>query len=153
MPTKAKLPRDCASCVYYAGTPEAPAGYCRRHGPVPGIDEGEIVFEPIVAADARCGQGAAHQDDQEEGVTPCVACIHWWQPDGQPPAPAFGRRGQTAQWWQDAGYCTRAAPAPSADVHKPNHWKVTHATQGCGDGEKASATAEMDAPPALALID
>lgn len=131
----APLPSSCAACVFWLrGTAEKEGAKCHRHAPSPGQDEFEPVFWPTVRADDRCGQGAASADAQGPGVALCKDCMHWHQPGDQPVRPDY-RRGLPAKWWAETGYCTRTAPTPSTDEDRRTFWRVTHAGQGCGDGE------------------
>jgi hypothetical protein len=49
-----------------------------------------------------------------------------------------------AEWWAASGYCTRFAPSPSADDDRKVHWRVTHAEDGCGDGDQVDAVEQSD---------
>ena len=67
-------------------------------------------------------------------VTLCRDCILWRQPNGEPVKPDY-RMGLTAEWWSESGYCVHTAPSPLTEENRRMNWKVTHAAQGCGDGE------------------
>jgi hypothetical protein len=46
------------------------------------------------------------------------------------------RRGVAPEWWDASGYCTRYAPSPTGTRgQNPTYWRVTHETDGCGDGD------------------
>ena len=128
-----RLPTNCVGCVYYPALPE-PGGLCRRHAPGPGQDAFEVAHWPKVQPSDRCGSGAAVTDGTGPGVVKCGACAHWLQPNGEPVRPDY-RQGLPAEWWALSGYCTRLAPSPSTDEARRTYWKVTHATDGCGDGD------------------
>ena len=89
----------------------------------------------------RCGAGVAMSNGEGPAVTACEACVHWLQPNDTPLKPAF-RQGRSTEWWARSGYCTRYAPSPSPDEERPRtHWRVTHAHDGCGDGELVTLAA------------
>ena len=113
-------------------------GMCRRHAPAPGVTEFDIVFWPLVGQQDRCGQGAAITNAEGPNVTLCRDCILWRQPNGEAVKPDY-RMGLTAEWWSESGYCVHTAPSPSTEENQRRHWKVTHAAQGCGDGEKVGS--------------
>jgi len=129
------LPAHCAACVYYPRSP-APGGRCRRHAPSPGYDAFEVAHWPAVPPDGRCGSGAAVTDGTGPGTVTCGSCAHWLRPDGEPVRPDY-RRGLPGGWWSDSGYCTRLAPSPSGEEDRRAFWRVTHAADGCGDGDEA----------------
>jgi len=125
---KIPLPENCGECSYF----RRDTARCRRHAPTPGAEEYELPFWPKVRPGDRCGMGAALA--ALENPVACGRCIHWWQPGDRPLAPPY-RQGQPAEWWQRTGLCTRFAPSPSTDDYRRTFWKVTHAADGCGDGE------------------
>ena len=141
-------PASCSECVFFAVLPPPPVsnrrgasqdgGNCRRHAPAPGVDEFEIVFWPSVGRTDRCGQGAALTNGEGPTVTLCRDCIFWLQPGSEPIKPAY-RMGLTTEWWSESGYCVHTAPFPSTEEGRRARWKVTHAGQGCGDGERVPA--------------
>ena len=132
MKADADLPANCGACAYRPPFP-LPGTFCRRHAPSPGQDEFDLVHWPAVKATDRCGDGASLGDGTGPGVVACQSCIHWHQPDGQPVKPDY-RKGLSAEWWAAGGYCTRRAPAPSAEDDRKVYWRVTHAADSCGDG-------------------
>ena len=129
------LPADCAACVYFPSLP-APGGRCRRHAPSPGHEEFEVAHWPKTRPIDRCGAGAAVTDGTGPRVVPCRSCAHWLQPNGAPVRPDY-RKGLPVEWWAASGYCTRLAPSPATDEDRRVCWKVTHAADGCGDGDAA----------------
>ena len=133
--SESALPANCATCVFFPPIP-APGGRCRRHAPSPGHEEFEVAHWPKVRQNDRCGSGAAVTDGTGPCVVLCGSCAHWLQPDGEPVRPEY-RMGLTVEWWAASGYCTRLAPSPTVDEDRLVHWKVTHATDGCGDGDAA----------------
>jgi hypothetical protein len=126
------LPADCTACVYFPPLP-VPGGLCRRHAPSPGHEAFEVARWPHVRPADRCGAGAAVTDGTGPGVVACRSCAHWLQPNGEPVRPDY-RQGLPAEWWAMSGYCTRLAPSPSTEEDRHTLWKVTHGTDGCGDG-------------------
>lgn len=78
------------------------------------------------------------EDGTGPGVVACQTCIHWHQPGGLPVKPDY-RKGLSSEWWAASGYCTRFAPSPSAEDDRKVHWRVTHAEDGCGDGDQVEA--------------
>jgi hypothetical protein len=124
------LPASCAACVYFPPSP-APGGLCRRHAPAPGQDAFEVARWPRTRPADRCGSGAAVTDGTGPSVVVCRSCVHWLQP--KPVRPDY-RQGLGAVWWAMSGNCTRLAPSPSAEEGRHTFWKVTHATDRCGDG-------------------
>lgn len=147
MTRKVVLPANCAQCVFRPATP-APGGVCRRHAPSPGHEEHELVYWPPVRATDRCGDGASVMDGQGPGVVACRICDHWLQPDGRGIQPDYDQ-GLPAAWWAESGYCTRRAPSPSTEDDRETHWRVTHAEEGCGDGQRVKAPAT---PPLLETV-
>jgi hypothetical protein len=129
--SQAPLPRACGLCTYF----QASAKLCRRHAPQSSREAFELAYWPQVASSDRCGVGAEYADGAPMPVR-CGVCIHWHQPEGQPPKPPYGK-GRPAEWWASVGYCTRFAPSPTAEVPRSKtYWKITHSTDGCGDGEE-----------------
>jgi hypothetical protein len=129
------LPASCAACVYFPSLP-AQGGRCRRHAPSPCQEAFEVARWPRVRQTDRCGSGAAVTDGTGPGMVTCVSCAHWLQPNGEPIRPDY-RKGLAVEWWAESGYCTRLAPSPSSEEDRRAFWKVTHATDGCGDGDAA----------------
>lgn len=122
------LPQSCSACAFY------PAEHCQRHAPSPGEVAFEVVYWPKVAPGERCGSGAVIEPGTTSPLLACGSCLHWWQPDGAGLVPfQLGRHDQ--DWWDFTGYCTRFAPHPSTNRYAKVRWKVTHADEGCGDGE------------------
>lgn len=72
----------------------------------------------------------------------------WERPNGEGVKPDY-RSGLSVEWWEASGYCTRRAPSPSADEDRQTFWKVTHAWDGCGDGQPV----EMDDSASMAAVD
>jgi hypothetical protein len=95
-----------------------------------------VAHWPNVRQSDRCGSGAAVMDGTGPGIVWCRSCAHWLQPNGEPVKPDY-RQGLSADWWSESGYCTRLAPSPSTSEDQRTCWKVTHATDGCGDGDAA----------------
>lgn len=87
----------------------------------------------MTARTDRCGSGS-DGDDPEAARVACGRCIHWHQPGGKPLPPAE-RRGIAPDWWEESGFCTRYAPSPGAQRGQMTYWRVTHAGDGCGDGD------------------
>ena len=137
------LPASCADCVYRPSHP-LPGVSCRRHAPSPGEEEFEPVHWPKVLPDDRCGSGAAVGDGTGPGVVSCQACMHWYQPRGLAVKPDY-RKGRSVEWWAESGYCTRLAPSPSAEEERKIFWRVTHASESCGDGDAAQSVASSRA--------
>jgi hypothetical protein len=130
---KISLPENCAGCGFF----DRHAGkVCRRHAPIPGTEERERPFWPKVATAQRCGMGAARVADIRP--KPCRQCIHWWQPGGKPVS-ASNATERLVEWWSRSGCCTRFAPGPTTEEGQATHWRVTHASDACGDGEVAEA--------------
>ena len=123
------LPDDCGACLYW----QEPHGLCQRHAPGPGQHKQEVAFWPATQRTDRCGSGS-DGDDQEAARVACGRCIHWHQPGGRPLPPAE-RRGIAPDWWQESGFCTRYAPSPGSLRGQATFWRVTHASDGCGDGD------------------
>ena len=125
------LPRACGLCTFF----QASTKLCRRHAPSPSREAFELSYWPQVAADDRCGSGAEHGDGAPRPVR-CGRCIHWFRPEDSPPRPPYGK-GRPPEWWADAGYCTRFAPAPTAEAPRSKtYWRCTHSSDGCGDGQE-----------------
>ena len=133
--TGSPLPANCAACVYFRSLP-ARDGLCRRHAPSPGHEAFEVARWPRVRPIDRCGAGAAVTDGSGPRVVSCRSCPHWLQPNDEPITPDY-RKGLPVEWWAASGYCTRLAPSPGTDEERRICWKVTHATDGCGDGDAA----------------
>lgn len=127
------LPANCEVCAF---AEHATKLHCTRHAPAPGREDFEIVYWPVVAPGARCGQGSARLRAEVIDYN-CESCMHWFQPDGVGLKPDY-RGGLSAEWWARSGYCTRLAPSPSSEEDQRISWKVTHAAQGCGDGDHVS---------------
>lgn len=107
---------------------------------------------PKVVPGDRCGDGAAIGDGTGPGVVACLSCIHWHQPDGQPVKPDY-RKGLPVEWWAASGYCTRFAPSPSLEEDQKVYWRVTHATDSCGDAGQMEADPSDEAPVLEAVLD
>ena len=133
------LAPSCSGCVFLD---RAEKHRCRRHSPGTTEEKTDVTaYWPIIGNpdENRCGVGAAPGsatvDGVEVGLVPCVACVHWFQPNGSAVEPKYtGWRGP--EWWAESGYCTRAAPSPSPEKERrPTRWFATHGRQdGCGDG-------------------
>ena len=123
------LPSACATCSYH----QSEQHLCQRHAPSPGQEEFEIARWPLVRPHDRCGSGASLGDGTGPGIVRCGWCVHWLCPDGKGVEPHY-KQGLEDEWWLTAGYCTRWAPAPSAEADRLTHWRVVHAQDGCGDG-------------------
>ena len=127
-------PASCAACVYFSPSPlSAPGGLCRRRAPAPGHEAFEVARWPLVWPTDRCGDGAAVTGDTRQGMAACLFCANWLQSNNEPVRPDY-RKGLPAEWWAMSGYCTRLAPSPSSEEDRRACWKVTHATDECGDG-------------------
>jgi hypothetical protein len=137
---KAKLPDSCAVCVYFvpllpdSGRVSRTTGTCIRHAPSVGDDQYSLVHWPIVVRTDRCGVGAAAGDGTGPQPTRCNSCLHWFQPSGEAVTPDY-RKGRSADFWLQTGFCTRFAPSPSAEEAKRMYPAVTHALEKCGDGQ------------------
>lgn len=123
------LPRSCTECAFF----QPKGALCRRHAAGTGNEEWEIVRWPQVKPTDRCGVGAEIEDG-EEGTVSCAHCIHWLQPGDDGLKPDYPQ-GLPREWWKEAGFCTRFAPSPSSEEDRKTHWRVTHASDRCGDGE------------------
>ena len=128
-----QLPLSCAVCVFHV------APLCRRHAISPGNEQYEVAHWQRVKPTDRCGDGAtiieAEADDPR--IVPCDLCMHWFQPDGQPITPDH-RHGLGHDWWSNSGLCTRWAPSAVTEEDRRAFWRVTHASDGCGDGDGAA---------------
>jgi len=107
-------------------------GTCRRHAPQAGDTPDEVAHWPLTHTDDWCGEGLAATSTVQHEVR-CEACVYWRRPpDGLFP---YGRRDQLSEWWRHAGHCTRFSPLPLPVPGVRAFWRVTHATDGCFDGE------------------
>lgn len=98
-----------------------------------------------MTSEDRCGDSAVPGNKEGHSITACQNCIHWFQPeDGLKPG---ARWGQTREWWTEAGLCTRHAPSPGTDEKRHVFWPVTHADDGCGDGETMPDEVDGDERP------
>jgi hypothetical protein len=123
------LPEACRGCVFFTGH----TSLCHRHAPSPGDGTLQFVHWPEVSPDARCGAGADIRQPGDAVLVGCIDCIHWWQPGGVGIKPPF-RAGRTVEWWSQSGYCTAHAPYPKTEKAARVEWRVTHASDACGDG-------------------
>jgi hypothetical protein len=123
------LPEACTGCVFY----RRQGGECHRHAPSPGEEAFRFVHWPEVSPDARCGSGADVRQPGDMALIGCVDCVHWWQPGGVGVRPKY-RGGKPAEWWEQSGYCTAHAPYPTTERRERVEWRVTHASDSCGDG-------------------
>lgn len=140
MPRATPRPASCSACVFQKREPSR----CHRHAPGPGEEEHEFVHWPLVLPTDRCGRGAVHEAKPDAPhIVSCRDCVHWYQPDGNPVQPVT-RRGRPQAWWDQSGYCTWAAPSPSTDMPRKTRWRVTHALEGCGDGEQVELEVDED---------
>jgi hypothetical protein len=60
------------------------------------------------------------------------------------PAKANNPNGLSVEWWAASGYCTRFAPAPTGEDKREVDWGVTHAGDGCGDGDQVEMLEQLD---------
>lgn len=121
------LPQSCGGCGFRRqGENKAP---CRRHAPAITDTELALTCWPPVRDDDRCGSG-----DMAGVIVTCGNCQHWFLPNGEPLQP-MARFGRSKDWWGNAAFCTRFAPSPSSEDHRRVYWRVTHSTDGCGDGD------------------
>jgi hypothetical protein len=128
------LPDTCGECIYWQRAGEL----CRRHAPSPSHQDREVSYGPATAVSDRCGVGSDTEGEDGQLVR-CVQGIHWHQPQDRLVLIAE-RRGMTPEWWVASGYCTRYAPPPTGTRGwNQTHWRVTHETDGCGDGEAIDA--------------
>ena len=97
------------------------------------FEEMELAYWPLVQPTDRCGAGETVNDGTE--TVACRQCIHWFQPGGVGIRPDY-RQGLSVEWWEHSGYCTRFAPGPSSDEDRRAWFRVTHASDRCGDGEE-----------------
>lgn len=145
-PKRGDLPPSCAVCVFHAPR-DVVSLFCRRHGPSPGREGHEIVSWPTVMPNQRCGAGslgAPYPNGVPKQIVSCELCKHWFSPEGGlpydgPADPSWWENQDAAAhdqgWWRGAGLCLLRAPVPSVGYDAdPTHWKVTHFTDGCGDG-------------------
>lgn len=132
------LPASCRECYFHANM----GSLCQRHAPGVGTEAFEIARWPLVRPTNRCGDGAELGDGTGPGVVRCGWCIHWLQPEGAGVRPDY-KQGMGAAWWELSGFCTRYAPAPSAEEDRRAEWRVTHVHvhvhSGCGEGEQIPA--------------
>ena len=133
--SKTPPPANCAACVYFGALPVRD-GRCRRRAPSPGHEEFEVTHWPKVRRTDRCGAGAAITDGIGPRVVRCGTCVHWFRPNDEPVRPDY-RKGLPVEWWAMSGWCTCQVPSPGTDEDRHVHWKVTHAMDGCGDGDAA----------------
>jgi hypothetical protein len=132
MSTKGDLPDACGDCIFQRPHEETTIK-CQRHAPSPGTESDEPVYWPTVLRSGWCGEGSRGLDE-DKALTKCEACIYWLSPDGglKPDFPGW----READWWKGAGWCRRYAPGPSTNSDEaPAQWRVTHYTDGCGNGE------------------
>jgi hypothetical protein len=134
------LAPSCRHCAFY----QPNASRCRRHAPSLGFEELELPYWPLVKPADRCGASAPVRDGSE--TVSCGRCVHWFQPDGVGIRPDY-RQGMSVAWWEQSGFCTKFAPTPSNDEERTAHWRVTHVSDRCGDGEEA----KPDPTPLLPL--
>jgi hypothetical protein len=126
------LPPSCSACVFVK--PGEKHTLCGRHAPSLASEAFEIAYSPRTPSTQRCGAGAS-PGDKGAALVPCIACMHWYQPDGRPAEP-YSRRGLPRTWWDHTGFCTRHAPSASGEEDRESFAYVTHATFACGDGAR-----------------
>jgi hypothetical protein len=93
----------------------------------------EVAHWPLTHQGDQCGEGSVVEAGVASAVT-CLNCVFWHAPPDGGLDP-YGRRDQPTEWWKHAGHCTRFSPSPSSDAGYRAFWRVTHATDGCFDGE------------------
>ena len=130
------LPASCEACSHFVAD-QNKAGICRRHAPPPGQDEFEVAYWPNVLRSDRCGAGVAGESFAGSTSATCQVCTHWLQPGNVGVLPDF-RRGLSKAWWNESGICTRFAPSPSVEEGQQTRWRITHKSDHCGDGERAT---------------
>ena len=122
------LPPNCGGC----GFRRQGQSPCRRHAPSPAEEEFLLTHWPPVRETDRCGDGT--DAGESDAQVRCGRCVHWYLPNGEVLAPPV-RYGRSRDWWGQAALCTRSAPSPGGDEHRRVFWRVTHESEGCGDGE------------------
>jgi hypothetical protein len=114
-------------------------GTCHRHAPMPGLQVDDTSYWPETMADDGCAEGiAADQNSEPSAIVPCAECVFWFRRGGQEGLVPARRGDLPRAWWHEAAYCACRAPAPESNVTRAR-WRATHASDGCGDGQRNPA--------------
>jgi hypothetical protein len=127
----------CDGCAFWRHM-NGPAGTCRRMAPWAGHGAAEAARWPETDAAEGCGDGRPAAA-QSPPLPRCRDCLYWREAVAGAGLNPLDRRDHVKGWWRDAGYCVRHAPAPTTEPGFRGFWRVTHATDGCGEGQTAAA--------------
>ncbi len=134
----------CRTCVFWRsfGAAEPLNGTCRRHAPMPGQHVDDTSYWPETVADDGCAEGVAAAKNPEgsapgrSAIVACLDCVFWFRRGSQQGLIPERRGDLPRSWWHDAAFCARNAPTPASSVTRAR-WRATHASDGCGDGQRA----------------
>lgn len=148
----------CRTCVFWKMFDRLQPlnGTCHRHAPMPGLHVDDTSYWPETMADDGCAEGVAAGEAHAgsppgdtrlagAAIVPCAECVFWFRRGGQQGLVPERRADLPRAWWHEAAYCARHAPAPESNVTRAR-WRATHASDGCGDGQRNPAAPLGSAP-------
>ncbi|QGM47097.1 hypothetical protein [Methylocystis heyeri] len=127
--------RFCGNCAFWLHHADH-LGSCRLHAPQPGEERDEVAHWAHTLREEYCGDWTG-ADATPLRAAVCKKCVYWSFLEGG--LTPVDRRDELTSWWSAAGHCLRFAPQPAALSGHKACWRVTHAEDGCFDGEMISS--------------